>query len=115
MNPWPPVAEEISLGHVPIILASQPPLQRCARTTKGCLQSPAAGVTGREGTARTPKHQGGEWQMDPRREVRRPEPVSSRCHLLGRTGQAEGSGGPGQALPEVKRPLRTPSAAPAGR
>lgn len=40
---------------------------------------------------------------------RRPEPVSSRCHLLGRTGQAEGSGGPRPALPEVKRPLRAPA------
>ncbi|KAM7322615.1 hypothetical protein ACRRTK_018120 [Alexandromys fortis] len=46
--------------------------------------------------------------MGRRPEVGRPEPGSSRCHQLSRTRRAERSGGPGQASPGVKRPLRAP-------
>lgn len=46
--------------------------------------------------------------MGRRPEVGRPEPGSSRRHLLSRTGRTERSGGPEQASPGVKRPLRAP-------
>lgn len=93
---------------MPFPLASQPPLRRRARTTEGGTRSPAAGVTGREGTAGTQMHRGGDDRWGPRPEVGRPEPGSSRCHLLSRTRRAERSGGPGQAFPGVKCPLRAP-------
>ena len=50
---WLQVAQEISLVRFPIILASQPPLQRWAWTRKGGVWSAAAGVTGRERRAGT--------------------------------------------------------------
>lgn len=46
--------------------------------------------------------------MGRRPAVGRPEPGSSRCHLLSRTRRTERRGGPGQASPGVKRPLRAP-------
>lgn len=92
---------------MPLPLASQPPLRRQARTTEGGTRSPAAGVTGREGTAGTQMH-GVGMQMGPAARSGTPGPGSSRCHLLSRTRRAERRGGPGQAFPGVKRPLRAP-------